>query len=68
MLELTKFQLPGAWTMQMHAIPAHYVEAPYKNAQYDSVVVRFPDGSSVNIEKIIDAAEGPKTALGEKAK
>jgi hypothetical protein len=67
-LELTTFQLPGPWPAIMHSIPAYYVHTPYKDAQYDSVVVRFPDGSSMNLEKIFDAGVGPKKSLGEKPK
>lgn len=62
LLELKFATLPGIWPAVVTPIPAHYVQAPYKKETYDSVQVRYPDGTVISIKKIVDAGGGPKTA------
>jgi hypothetical protein len=44
----------------LHAIPAHHTQSPYKAGTYDSIHLRYPDGTSTMIDKVVDAGEGPK--------
>jgi hypothetical protein len=60
LLDLKTATLPGMWLAVLQPVPACYTKAPYKKDQYESVQVRYPDGSIVSIDKIIDAGKGPK--------
>jgi hypothetical protein len=60
LLELKTATLPGVWPAVILPVPACYTKAPYKKDQYQSVQVRYPNGSMVGIETIIDAGQGPK--------
>jgi len=57
-LDVKMATLPGFWPAISHPVPACYVKAPYA-ARYESVHLRFPDGNSHVIEKVIDAGKGP---------
>lgn len=59
LLELKTATLPGVWPAILQPVPAWYIKTPYKKNQYQSVQIRYPDGSAVTIEKIIDTGKGP---------
>lgn len=58
-LDVKAKALPGIWTQQLLPIPGHYVKAPYKKGTYDSIHLRYPDGSSIMVKTIVDAEAGP---------
>lgn len=58
-LQLKKTKLPGIWAEIVIPVPAWYVKAPYKKGEYDSIQVRYPDNTYVNIPTITDAGAGP---------
>jgi hypothetical protein len=64
-LDLKLLPLPGIWPPVLTPIPAVYSKTPYKG-EYDSVTVRFPDGSSVDLRvidaglKLLAGGEGPR--------
>jgi hypothetical protein len=60
LLDLKTATLPGAWPAILQPVPACYTKSPYRKDQYDSAQVRYPNGSAVSIDKIIDAGKGPK--------
>jgi len=51
--------LPGIWALLLTPIPAQYMKAPYTSGTYDSIHLRYPDGSSIMIPTITDAGAGP---------
>jgi len=59
LLKLTTGTLPGVWPAVLEPVPAYYSKAPYKG-QYSSIQILYPDGTTISIDKIIDAGEGPK--------
>lgn len=52
--------LPGVWPAILTPIPASYVAKDYKAGTYNSIHIRYPNGTSVMIDKIIDTGAGPK--------
>jgi len=58
-LDVKTKSLPGIWTLQLIPIPAHHTKAPYAKGTYDSIHLRYPDGSSIMIKNIVDAGAGP---------
>jgi hypothetical protein len=58
-LNLKTAKLPGVWPTVLQPIPGHYEKAPYKQGQYDSIDIHYPDGSSIQVAKITDAGAGP---------
>jgi hypothetical protein len=61
LLDLKTATLPGVWPAVLQPVPAYYTKAPYKKDQYESVQIRYPDGTTVvSINKIIDAGKWPR--------
>ena len=58
-LDVKTKTLPGIWAQLLTPIPAQYTKAPYASGTYDSIHLRYPDGSSIMIPNIIDAGTGP---------
>lgn len=58
-LDVKTRTLPGIWALLLTPIPAQYTKAPYTSGTYDSIHLRYPDGSSIMIPNIIDAGAGP---------
>ncbi len=58
-LDVKTKALPGIWTQQLLPIPAQYVKAPYTKGTYDSIHLRYPDGSSIMVKTIVDTGAGP---------
>jgi hypothetical protein len=59
-LDLKVGMLPGMWPAILHANPAHHTQSPYRAGTYESIHVRYPDGTSMMIDKIVDAGDGVK--------
>lgn len=58
-LDVKTKSLPGFFAQLVIPIPAQYTKAPYVSGTYDSIHLRYPDGSSIMIPNIIDAEAGP---------
>src|SRR5437660_357016 len=52
MLDVKVGTLPGIWPAISYPVPASYTVSPYKAAQYTSVHLKYPDGSSIMIDTI----------------
>jgi len=65
MLELKLAKLPGAWPAVAEPIPAQYSLSPYRQGQYTSILIRYPDGKMVSIKQIIDAGDGTEGTQGK---
>lgn len=51
--------LPGVWPAILTPIPANYTKSPYAARSYESVQIRYPDGTSIMIDKVIETRLGP---------
>lgn len=58
-LDVKTATLPGFWPGVSQPVPAAYIKTPYVN-RYDTVHLRYPDGNSIVVDKIIDAGTGPE--------
>ena len=56
-LKLELQTLPGVWPAIAIPIPACWKDAEYEKGRYTSVSVRYPDGTTAEIERIFDADE-----------
>lgn len=59
LLDVKTVTLPGAWPAVLQPVPAHYIKTPYKQGQYDSVELNYPDGTRVEVKQIVNTGAGP---------